>query len=169
LSGLALGISVVIKENAIFFAPIIGYLLYSKVRPRSNYRFALSFWLYTGLSIISLYFLFAVLKNELLPAHLDFNLNNPPAEHVSLLYTIWQQLHRSQGSILDRNSLFWTFSLGAWLPKDTFLLAGGMVATLFNLVLGLRDRKGHRGELIASLLALGYAFYLMRGSVMLEF
>jgi hypothetical protein len=115
------------------------------------------------------YFLYANLKNELLPAHLDFNLNNPPAEHVSLLYTIWQQLHRSQGSILDRNSLFWTFSLGAWLPKDTFLLAGGMVATLFNLVLGLRDRKGHRGELIASLLALGYAFYLMRGSVMLEF
>jgi 4-amino-4-deoxy-L-arabinose transferase-like glycosyltransferase len=168
-SGLALGVGVLTKENAIFFIPVIGYLLYSKVRQQRNYRFVLSYWLFGAFAIISLYFLYANLKNELLPAHLDFNLNNPPAEHVSLLYTIWQQLHRSQGSILDRNSLFWTFSLGAWLPKDTFLLAGGMVATLFNLVLGLRDRKGHRGELIASLLALGYAFYLMRGSVMLEF
>lgn len=168
-SGLALGMGVLTKENAIFFMPVIGYLLYSKVRPRGNYRFALSFWLFGAFSIISVYFLYAVLKNELLPAHLNFNLNAPPAEHVSLLYTIWQQLHRSQGGILDPHSLFWTFSLGAWLPKDTFLLAGGAVATLFNLYLGLRDRKGHRGELIASLLALSYAFYLVRGSVMLEF
>jgi 4-amino-4-deoxy-L-arabinose transferase-like glycosyltransferase len=168
-SGLALGVGVLTKENAIFFLPVIGYLLYNKVRQRRNYRFALSYWLFGTFAIISLYFLYANLKNELLPAHLDFNLNSPPAEHVSLLYTIWQQLHRSQGSILIRNSPFWTFSLGAWLPKDTFLLVGGMVATLFNLVLGLRDRNGHRGELVAALLALSYAFYLVRGSVMLEF
>ncbi len=88
---------------------------------------------------------------------------------MALLYTIWQQLHRSQGSMLDPHSLFWTFSLDAWLPKDTFLLAGGMVATLLNLVQGLRDRKRHRGQLVVALLATSYAFYLMRGSVMLEF
>ncbi|SRR6266852_4485185 len=168
-SGLALGVSVVTKENTIFFVPVVSYLLYSKVRPRSNYRFALGFWLFGAFSIISLYFLYAVLKNELLPAHLNFNLNAPPAEHVSLLYTIWQQLHRSQGSILDLHSNFWTSSLDAWLPKDTFLLAGGTAATLINLFVGLRDRKRHQGELIASLLALSYAVYLVRGSVMLEF
>ena len=169
LSGLALGMGVLTKENAIFFMPVIGYLLYSKVRPRGNYRFALSFWFFGAFSIISLYFLYAVLKNELLPAHLSFNLNQPPAAHVSLLYTIWQQLHRAQGGILDPHSLFWTFSLDAWLPKDTFLLAGGAGAMLINLYLGLRDRKHHQGELIASLLALSYIFYLVRGSVMLEF
>jgi 4-amino-4-deoxy-L-arabinose transferase-like glycosyltransferase len=169
LSGLALGICVVTKENAIFFVPVIGYLLYSNIRQRRNFSFAFSFWLYTSLSVISLYFLYAVLKNELLPAHLNFNLNQPPAEHVSLLYTIWQQLHRSQGSILDRHSLVWMFSLGAWLPKDTFLLAGGAVATLVNLFIGVRDRRKHRGELVAALLALSYAFYLARGSVALEF
>jgi len=169
LSGLTLGIGVLTKENAIFFAPVIGYLLYSKVRPQSNYRFALGFWLFGTFSIISVYFLYATLKNELLPAHLNFNLNAPPAEHVSLLYTIWQQLHRSQGTFRDPHSLFWTFSLGAWLPKDTFLLAGGAVATLFNFLRGMRDRKDHRSELIATLLALSYAFYLVRGSVMLEF
>lgn len=168
-SGLALGVGVLTKENAIFFLPVIGYLLYNKVRQRRNYRFALSYWLFGTFAIISLYFLYANLKNELLPAHLDFNLNNPPVDHVSLLFTIWQQLHRSQGSILDRHSLFWTFSLGAWLPKDTFLLAGGAVATLVNLFLGLRDRRKYRGELVAALLALSYAFYLARGSVALEF
>ncbi|MFL5656095.1 MAG: ArnT family glycosyltransferase [Ktedonobacteraceae bacterium] len=169
LSGLALGISVLTKENAIFFVPIIGYLLYGKVRPRRNYRFALSYWLFGASALISLYFLYAVLKNELLPTHLNFNLNTPPADHVSLLYTIWQQLHRNQGGILDLHSDFWTFSLGAWLPKDAFLLAAGLVATLFNLFQGLRDRKRYRGELVVSLLSLVYIFYLVRGSVMLEF
>ena len=168
-SGLALGIGVLTKENAIFFVPVIGYLLYSKVRQRNNFRFALCFWPFGVFSIISLYFLYAGLKNELLPSHLNFNLNIPPADHVSLLYTIWWQLHRSQGSLLDLHSNFWTFSLGAWLPKDAFILAGGGVAMLINLVYGLRDRVRHRGELVGALLALSYAFYLVRGSVMLEF
>ena len=168
-SGLALGIAVLTKENAIFFIPVIGYLLYAKVRPRRNYRFALTYWPFGAFAIISLYFLFAMLKNELLPAHLNFNLNTPPADHVSLLYTIMQQLHRNQGSILDPHSSFWTFSLGAWLPKDAFLLVAGAVATVLNLWRGLRDRKRYRGELVASLLSLVYIFYLVRGSVMLEF
>jgi 4-amino-4-deoxy-L-arabinose transferase-like glycosyltransferase len=168
-SGLALGIAVLTKENAIFFIPVIGYLLYAKVRPRRNYRFALTYWPFGAFAIISLYFLFAMLKNELLPAHLNFNLNTPPADHVSLLYTILQQLHRNQGSILDPHSSFWTFSLGAWLPKDAFLLVAGAVATVLNLWRGLRDRKRYRGELVAALLSLVYIFYLVRGSVMLEF
>ncbi|HLI05341.1 MAG TPA: glycosyltransferase family 39 protein [Ktedonobacteraceae bacterium] len=168
-SGLALGVSVLTKENAIFFIPIIGYLLYARIRPQRNYRFALTFWLFGAFAIISLYFLYAMLKNELLPAQLDFNLNTPPADHVSLLYTIWQQLHRNQGSILDIHSDFWTFSLDAWLPKDAFILVAGTGATLVNLLTGLRDRKRYQGELVASLLSLAYIFYLVRGSVMLEF
>jgi 4-amino-4-deoxy-L-arabinose transferase-like glycosyltransferase len=167
--GLTLGVSVLTKENAIFFAPVVGYLLYSKVRPQRNYRFVLTFWSFGALSVVSLYFLYAALKNELLPSHFNFSLSSAPADHVSLLYTIWWQLHRSQSTILDLHSNFWTFSLGTWLPKDTFILAGGAVAVLVNLVLGLRDRVRHRRELIASLLALSYTIYLVRGSVMLEF
>lgn len=167
--GLALGMSVLTKENAIFFAPVVAYLLYKRVRPWYNYRFAQSFWLFSTISTISLYFLYAALKNELFPSYLDFSLSNPPTDHVSLLYTIWWQLHRSQGSILDVHSNFWTFSLGAWLPKDAFILAGGGVAMLVNLAYGLRDRVRYRGEFVASLLALSYTFYLVRGSVMLEF
>ena len=168
-SGLALGMSIITKENAIFFAPIILYLLYGKIRQQRNYRFVLSFWLFSMLATTSLYLLYAMLKNELLPSHFDFDLNNPPADHVALLYTIWWEIHRNQGSILDLRSPFWTFSLQAWLPKDGFILIWGTVAVIFNFVRGWRDKVQHRHELIIALLALAYIFYLCRGSVMLEF
>ncbi len=166
-SGLALGVAVLTKENAVFFAPIIGYLLYSRTRRNHNWRFALGFWSFAGAAVISLYFLYAALKNELFPTGLSFDLNNPPADHVSLLYTIWWQLHRSQGSILDPNSLFWEFSLRRWLPKDAFILSAGLVSMLVNFFLGRRTKN--TGYVVASLLAAAYAFYLVRGSMMLEF
>ncbi|HEX6738396.1 MAG TPA: glycosyltransferase family 39 protein [Vicinamibacteria bacterium] len=171
LGGLAFGLSVLTKENAVFFAPVVGYLLYCQVRRQVNYRFALGFGAFAGAASVSTYFLYAQLKNELFPSGFNFDLNNPPADHVSLLYTVWWQLHRSQGSILDRNSLVWRFSLGSWLPKDTFILAAGLVATLLALAVGLWDRRRRADPsyLVAALLAASYAFYLFRGSVMLEF
>src|SRR5262249_39054226 len=97
------------------------------------------------------------------------DLNNPPADHVSLLYTIWWQIHRSQGSLFDTSSPVWRFSLGAWLPKDRFLLIAGGAAMLLNLIIGLRNRHAGLPLAAAGLLAGGYAFYLARGSEMLEF
>lgn len=169
LSGLALGMGVLSKENAIFFIPGIAYLLYRTVRPRRSYRFGLGFWWYSLAMIVSFYLLYAVLKNELLPTNFDFDLNNPPADHVSLLYEVWYQVHRSQGSIFNTSSLVWQFSLGTWLPKDTFILLFGTIATTVNLFLGFRNRSRDPGMLVAGLLAGGQAFYLLRGSVMLVF
>jgi 4-amino-4-deoxy-L-arabinose transferase-like glycosyltransferase len=169
LAGVSFGVAVLTKENAIFFAPVMGYLLYRRFKGRMNYRFSLTFWAFSVASIVSLYFLYATLKNELLPSGLSFDLNNPPADHVSLLYTIWWQMHRSQGTILDTSSPVWQFSLGAWLPKDMFMLVAGGSATAVNLAIGLIS-KGRRPEaLVASGLALGYGLYLARGSQMLEF
>jgi hypothetical protein len=162
-----LGVAVITKENAIFFAPVILYLVYRQVRERTNQRFALGFWSFFVLAPVSVYTLYASLKNELFPSHLNFDINNPPADHVSLLYTIWWQMHRSKGSILDPQSLFWQFSLGRWLPKDHFLLIAGAVAMLINLLIGWRRR--HLGLLVTSLLGLSYTLYLVRGSLMLEF
>src|SRR5262249_11416534 len=129
----------------------------------------LGFWCFLFFVLLSIYMLFAILKNELLPSHLNFDLNNPPADHVALLYTIWYQLHRSQGSIFDTHSLVWQFSLGTWLPKDSFILAAGSIATAINLYVGLRGRSHDPGTLVAGGLAAGYAFYLIRGSLMLAF
>jgi Dolichyl-phosphate-mannose-protein mannosyltransferase len=168
-SGLAMGIAILTKENAIFFVPGLGYLLYARYRSLMNRRFAFGLSTYLAFSVVSLYFLYAILKNELLPQHLDFNLNAPPGGHVALLYTIWQQLHRNQGSFLDTSSPVYQFSVGAWLPKDAFLLVGGTASCVWNLVYGLRDRKQRQGALGAGLLACGYLLYLARGSVILEF
>ncbi len=169
LSGVAFGIGVLTKENAIFFAPVFAYLLYIQVRQQQNYRFALAFWTYMACSVVSLYFLYATLKNELLPYHLNFNLNAPQQEHVSLLYTIWWQLHRGNGSILDMNSDFWKFGLGIWFPRDKFILIFGSIALIVVLIAGWVSRPRNRGYIVASLLGISYAIYLIRGSQMLEF
>lgn len=169
LAGLSFGVAVLTKENAVFFAPMIGYLLYRRFKGRINYRFSVGFWSFSAFSVVSLYFLYATLKNELLPSGLSFDLNTPPADHVSLLYTIWWQMHRSQGTILDPSSPVWQFSLGAWLPKDTFMLAAGALAAAINLGIGLVTRGRRLEALVASGLALGYGLYLARGSQMLEF
>jgi 4-amino-4-deoxy-L-arabinose transferase-like glycosyltransferase len=169
LSGIAFGIGVLTKENAIFFAPVIAYLLYIQVRQQENYRFALAFWTYMSVSVISIYFLYATLKNELLPYHLNFNLNAPQQEHVSLLYTIWWQLHRGNGSILDPRSDFWRFGLSIWFPRDKFILIFGSLAMIVVLIAGWVSRPRNRGYIVASLLGISYAIYLIRGSQMLEF
>jgi 4-amino-4-deoxy-L-arabinose transferase-like glycosyltransferase len=169
LAGLAFGIAVITKENAIFFAPVLGYLLLHEVQKATNRRFATAFWNLAAFGPVSLYTLYASLKNELLPSNLNFSLENPPADHVALLYTIWWQLHRSQGTILDPKSLFWQFSLGTWLPKDRFILIGGGLAMLVGLFVGLRQRERHFGVLVGALLSASYAIYLVRGSVMLDF
>jgi hypothetical protein len=168
-SGFAFGLAVLTKENAVFFAPVVVYLLVTRVRGRINQRFTMAFWGFTAAAIVSLYFLFATLNNELFPSGLSFDLNSPPADHVSLLYTIWWQMHRSQGSILDTSSPVWQFSLGAWMPKDTFILVAGALAATVNLVAGLVSRGHRREATIIGLLAISYGIYLARGSQMLEF
>jgi hypothetical protein len=169
LSGLTYGLATITKENAIFFAPVIGYLLYRQVQGSSNRRFVTSYWGIAAVGPASLYALYASLKNELVPSHLNFNLNIPPADHVALLYSVWWQLNRNQSGILDPNSLFWRFSLGAWLPKDHFILVGGGAAMLIALFIGMRNREKYAGLCISGLLAASYSLYLVRGSVMLEF
>jgi 4-amino-4-deoxy-L-arabinose transferase-like glycosyltransferase len=167
-SGIAFGGAVLTKENAVFFLPALGYLLYSRLRGAVSYRFSLGFWCFSNVAMVSLYFLYATLKNELLPSGFNFDLANPPADHVSLLYTIWWQVHRSQGSLLDTSSPVWRFSLGAWLPKDRFLLMAGGAAVFANILLGV-SLPSARAHLVPALMAASYAFYLARGSQMLEF
>jgi 4-amino-4-deoxy-L-arabinose transferase-like glycosyltransferase len=169
ISGVAFGLAVLTKENAVFFAPAIVYLLYKRLQGRMNYRFSVGFWSFSAVSSISVYFLYATLKNELLPSGFSFNLNVPPADHVSLLYSIWWQLHRGEGSILDTSSPVWRFSLGAWLPKDTFILVAGGLTALLNLGVGLLSGGRKREGTILATLALSYGIYLARGSEMLEF
>jgi 4-amino-4-deoxy-L-arabinose transferase-like glycosyltransferase len=163
--GLALGIALITKENAIFFFPTFVYLLHRRIKDSSNHRFSKTLWPFAAAAPVGAYVMYALLKNELFPSRLDFDLNNPPADHVSLLYTAWWQLNRNQGMLLSRNGLLYT----SWLPRDGFLLLAGVVAVAFSLYWGLRDRERELGFLVAGTLAFAYGFYLVRGSVVLDF
>jgi 4-amino-4-deoxy-L-arabinose transferase-like glycosyltransferase len=163
VAGLSLGIAMLTKENAIFFVPALIYLLRRTVQGRLNRRFAESFWLFFSLAPVGGYLMYATLKNELLPEGFDFNLKSQPVGHVSLLYTVWWQLHRSQAG------LFHDMLYQAWLPKDRWLLMVGAGAVVINLFIGWQNRQKDPAGLVIPLLALSYAIYLVRGSVMLEF
>ena len=163
IAGLALGIALLTKENAIFFVPVLVYLVHRIAAGRHNRRFAESFSMFTALAPLGGYVMYAVLKNELFPSGFNFNLSSPQEKHVSLLYSVWWQLNRSQEGI------FREFLLTTWMPRDWFLPVAGALAVLVNVYLGWRQRKDNPAYLVAALLAVGYGFYLMRGSVVLEF
>jgi len=166
-SGLSLGLAVITKENAIFFAPTIFYLLSRRFRGDPNRDFALMFWLFAATTPILIYFLFATLKGELLPPSLDFSLSRTPQGHVSLLYEFWFQIHRNQGNLFHHTHHSYLYTM--WLPKDGFLLAAGTAAMVISLYVGWRERERDPGLLVAGTLAFEIAFYLARGSVILDF
>jgi 4-amino-4-deoxy-L-arabinose transferase-like glycosyltransferase len=164
-SGLAFGISVVTKENAIFFAPSLLYLLAWRAKGDPNRRFAMMMWIFTASAPILLYLLLATLKGELLPAGFDFNLSHSPQGHVSLLYEMWYQLHRSEGALFSKGSFLYVM----WLPKDRYLLYAGTAAMLISVLIGWNERHRDPAMLVAGTLSLEIAFYLARGSVLLDF
>ncbi len=165
-AGLAFGLAMVTKENAIFLLPGFGYLMHQSIVTQTNWRFSTSFWWFAAAAPVALYALFAQIKNEIFPAGLDFNLARPPTDHVSLMYTVWWQLNRTPTT--SHGSAFAELLRGSWLAKDGYLLAAGTVATLGTLTLAMSDRKRRGPTLGVALLAVGYGFYLTR-SVLLDF
>ncbi len=164
--GAAFGIATLTKENAVFFAPVLAYLLYARLRGSHRWRFALAGWGVSALMVVSFYPLYAVLKNELLPSWSTI-FTNAPAEHVAMLSTFLWQLGRHGGSVLDPYSDFWTFFWTKWWAKDPVIIVAGVSATVANLTIGWLGRR--RGHLVAALLSVAFIFYLIRGSVILEF
>ncbi len=165
-SGMALGTAAITKENAVFLIPGFAYLMHKGIAGQPNRRFASTFWWFASITPVGLYVLYATLKNELLPQGLNFNLKVAPANHVSLLYTVWWQLNRT--SQTSQGLAFADLLRGSWLPKDRFLLIGGAIATAATLLLYLSDRQRGTALFGASLLSIGYGFYLAR-SVLLDF
>ncbi len=166
-SGAAMGIGILTKENAIFFLPVVGYLLLRTVRTGHMRRFAASGWVFAVVMVVSLYPLYAMLKTELFPADMGFLSDGAPAQHVSLIGTIGWQLQRSGGGILDPYSQFWRFFWAKWWAKDSVIIVAGMGAAVLNLLIGYLTRRV--SYVLASLLCLLFGVYLARGSVMLEF
>jgi 4-amino-4-deoxy-L-arabinose transferase-like glycosyltransferase len=165
-AGSAFGLAMVTKENALFLLPGFGYLMHRTIAPQTNRRFSASFWWFCAAAPVAVYMLFAEIKNELLPARLDFNLASPPADHVSLLYTIWWQLHRTSSG--GQGTVFAELLRSSWLFKDKYLLLAGALATGCTAALSMSRDHREVPMVGAAMLAIGYGFYLTR-SVLLDF
>ncbi|MHB0868802.1 MAG: phospholipid carrier-dependent glycosyltransferase [Chloroflexota bacterium] len=166
-SGASLGIAVLTKENAVFFLPVMAYMLFESLQEAHLKRFAAWGWVFSTVMVVSVYPLYALLKTELLPAEVSFLVSGAPAEHVSLIGTIGWQMQRSGGSILDPYSQFWSFFWTKWWTKDSVIIVAGTAGTVLNLAAGYLLRR--RSHVLAGLLAVSFAVYLARGSVVLEF
>lgn len=165
-SGLCFGLAMITKENALFLLPGFGYLLHRAIAERGNRRFSAGSWWFAATAPVLLYLLFAQLKNEVLPEKMDFSLATPPANHVSLAYTVWWQLHRTPGT--NHGSALTQLLRSSWLAKDGYLLGAGVLATFAAAYLAFRDKQWRVPMLGGALMAFGYGFYLTR-SVVLDF
>ncbi len=160
-SAVALAFAILSKENAIFFIPLFFYIVYSQAHKRHR-LFAVTQWLLIIGSIVSLYFVYALVKGEFFPAYSTLGGNT---EHVSLLETLKYQSSRTGGSILDtENSLFWQY-MRQWSAEDWVIIYGGVAAMLFNFLLAIRNFNAR----VVALFAASMFFFLMRGGIVIEF
>lgn len=138
-SGVFLGIAALTKENAILLAPAFVYALSTTMR-KTHARFASAGWLFAAISIVSLYPLYASLRDELY----SLDLSSPIAGSggpVSLLGTALWQLGRSGGWPWDPTSDFYHFLTTDWLINDPWILGLGVIAILWNLMAGDHRRR----------------------------
>ncbi len=121
-SGFCFGVAVLTKENAVVLLPGFIYAIWALVK-RDHARFARAAWLFAALATISTYFLFAVLKNELIPS----------SEHVSLIGSVLWQSSRKGGPAWEQSSEFYRTVTGEWLTRDFWLIGLGITGTLWNI------------------------------------
>lgn len=119
-SGTCFGIAVLSKEVALPLIPAFLYGIWIYIPNRR--KFAYACWLFPCVSLISCYFLFALLKSELFPS---------PGQ-VSLIGSVLWQASRKGGLPWEQNSGFMVAATN-WLTKDAFLIIVGSLATLYNL------------------------------------
>jgi len=160
LSALAFGFAVLCKEPALFFIPAYLYLIYIRTSS-SHRRFSLMHWLAISGSIISLYIIYAFVKNELFPT----GFLGDTREHVSLLETLKYQSTRGSGlTFWHPNSEFNT-TLKTWLAKDSYTVMLGLGMAILSALASIKV-KYLRTPLF---MFITYLLFLIRGQVVLDF
>ncbi len=136
LSAVALGISILSKEVAIFLVPALAYLAFFRA-DKSHRWFATVGWIAIVSNILFLYVLMAALNGELFPTG---TLLGGTAPHVSLIGTLQYQASRGKdGGILDPYSAFWTMT-GRWMQDDPMLVVVGSFCAILSVVIIKRYR-----------------------------
>lgn len=158
-SAIAFGLSFLTKETSVFMLPVFLYVVYLQGH-KHHKVFAVVKWISYVALVVSIYFLYALLKGELFPEGV---LNS--GEHVSLIETLVFQAERDGGSIFDpAGSTFW-YNASVWMKEDPVIILLGFGATVMNLLIGIKDKLAR----ILSLLTLSLIGYLVRGGIVIEF
>lgn len=161
LSAIIFGIAVLTKENAIFLLPPFLYIIARETH--SHHKIFATFkWLGVASIIISFYFLYALLKGELFPYGSPLG---GTYEHVSLIGTLSYHSSRGGTSILNPEGSNFLFYLPTWVRFDSSIIYLGMIATIFNLIVGIKDKYAF----YISLLSIFMWLFLIRGGLVLEF
>lgn len=160
LSSLFFGIAVLTKENAVFFVPAFIYTLVSK-SSKNHRSFAIVGWITIVAIVVSTYFLYALLKGELLPVGFlgDFS------KRVSLVDTLTLQYGRGGVAPFWYPQSDFAQSLNDWIRRDPLTIVGGGVATLVSALLGFRIKRLR----IPAFLAILFWIFLARGKLVLGF
>lgn len=153
ISAIAFALSCLSKESAVFFMPVLLYLVFLEIDKRHR-KMGIVLWLVSFGVVCSFYPLYALLKGELFPMGSMFDSGG---KHVSLIGTLMWQALRKGGSI---GTLMWQ-----WINSDKVLIILGSISVCLGLFLGIK-KKYYR---ISALLALFYLFYLVRGGMIIEF
>jgi endo-1,4-beta-D-glucanase Y/4-amino-4-deoxy-L-arabinose transferase-like glycosyltransferase len=160
-SAACFAVAVLSKESAAAAIVAFVFALYTLVQ-HYHRRFARTGWLFVAISIISLYPLFAALKDELINLSFSSPLNGN-ADEVTLVGALLWQLGRSGGMPWDPTSDFYQMLTTRWLPRDAFVLALGILSALWVTLRGPNDRR------VLGLMALASAAAIARGAPVLEF
>ena len=155
LSAVTLGISILSKEVMVLFMPGMIYAVWLHTTQFQR-KFALVAFTYSMIAVASAFVLLAILKGELFPPGV---LPWDHYQHLSFLGTFIGQTQRSQ----TEGSFAQSFS--NWWYGDKLLIAGSILATAFNLLMGWWNRK----QLLLALLAISFWLLLVRGGVVLSF
>lgn len=159
-SAITFAIAVLTKENAIFFAPVFVYIVYSKSHAHHK-SFAIVKWIAVAGLIISIYLLYALLKGEFFPV--GFLGNSSP--HVSLITTLQEQLSRGTALLpWDKKSDFYVNFL-EWLSKDPYTFIVGGVSTIVSAFICIKVKSIR----IPVFLALMFWLFLLRGKLVIDF
>lgn len=139
-SAFAFGVAVVTHVGAIYFLPVLVYIVVTRSHPYHR-RFALGLWLTLALLIVSFYPMYAQMKEELFPQGWLLSGDFP---HVSLLERIADR-GPDTGRFLNYGS-----GLGDSIPEwidldkpatDPVLIFGGLVAGLFIFLMSLDNAR----------------------------
>ena len=153
LSGIFFALAVLTKITAVMFGPALLYLVWMHRSPIERF-FRVTTWLMSGILLVSVYLLGALLRGEFFPG----------PDHVSFIGALEFQSSRVGGLFYKQDSEFYT-AVGDWLKKDAALVYIMPVAMFLGVVVSFFKKN-----LIFFMLAvLLYFLFLIRGGVIINF